>query len=159
MTVRPIKPEEFAELLKLYRVLHPEDMVVRPDDPAARTLWSEVCSDPALRYYVVEVAERLVATCTLTVIPNFTRGLKPYGVIENVVTEPACRRRGYATAVLRFALNEAWSRSCYKVMLETGSKEESTLRFYEKAGFRRDVKTGFIAYPNENDSQGTGREK
>jgi hypothetical protein len=34
--------------------------------------------------------------------------------------------------------------NCYKVVLLTGRKEESTLRFYERAGFERGVKTGFI---------------
>ena len=33
-------------------------------------------------------------------------------------------------------------------MLLTGSKNESTLRFYEKTGFERGVKTGFVARPN-----------
>ncbi len=32
-------------------------------------------------------------------------------------------------------------------MLMTGSESEETLRFYEKAGLRRGIKTGFIAYP------------
>jgi GNAT superfamily N-acetyltransferase len=136
----------------LYRLLHPDDPVVEHSDRAAQDLWGRVFADANLRYYVVEVEEKLVATCTLTLIPNFTRCMRPYGVIENVVTDPGYRRQGFATAVLDFALREAWSRGCYKVMLETGSKEESTLRFYEKVGFGRGVKTGFIAYPDANRS-------
>ncbi|MEE0157694.1 MAG: hypothetical protein UER27_10665 [Acutalibacteraceae bacterium] len=33
---------------------------------------------------------------------------------------------------------------CYKVMLLTGSKQESTLRFYERCGFDRHAKTAFL---------------
>lgn len=47
--------------------------------------------------------------------------------------------------MLKHALSLAWSRNCYKVMLMTGSKQESTMRFYEQAGFARGEKTGFIA--------------
>ena len=57
------------------------------------------------------------------------------------------RKQGFATTVLHHALNEAWQAGCYKVMLATGSKDEATLRLYEKAGLRRGVKTGFVAYP------------
>lgn len=57
------------------------------------------------------------------------------------------RRKGYATALLRRALEEAWSANCYKVMLLTGRMDESTFRFYESAGFDRHGKQGFVARP------------
>ena len=91
----------------------------------------------------------IVASCTLVVVPNLTRGARSYGLIENVVTHAAFRRRGLGRRVLHHALAMAWELRCYKVMLLTGSREESTLRFYERAGFKRGVKTGFIAYPND----------
>jgi hypothetical protein len=34
----------------------------------------------------------------------------------------------------------------YKIMLMTGSKKESTLSFYEKAGYNRSDKTAFIQW-------------
>jgi GNAT superfamily N-acetyltransferase len=68
-------------------------------------------------------------------------------VIENVVTHAAHRRKGIGTQVLRAALQTAWDQDCYKVMLLTGRKDEATYRFYEQAGFRREVKTGFVATP------------
>jgi GNAT superfamily N-acetyltransferase len=148
MTTRRMKASELPELLRLYAFLHPKDPVVVPTDPMARRIWDEITANPRLRYYVVEEQAQLVATCTLALIPNLTRGPKPYGLIENVVTDPDFRKRGFATAVLRHALNEAWDAGCYKVMLATGSKREETLRFYERAGFQRGVKTGFVAYPD-----------
>ncbi len=149
MNSRRIIAAELPELLRLYAFLHPEDPVVDPNDTAVQLLWTQILADAHLRYYVAEEEKKIVATCTLTLIPNLTRGLRPYGLIENVVTDPNFRKKGFATAVLRFALADAWQAGCYKVMLETGSKKEETLRFYEKAGFQRGVKTGFIAYPKE----------
>ncbi|MEH2045727.1 hypothetical protein [Nostoc sp.] len=51
--------------------------------------------------------------------------------------------------MLHYALALAWQQQCYKVMLLSGSKREETLKFYENAGFKRGVKTGFVALPPE----------
>lgn len=37
-------------------------------------------------------------------------------------------------------------RSCYKMMLLTGSKEESTLKFYRNVGYNSSDKTAFIQW-------------
>lgn len=105
-------------------------------------------SDQQLRVFVGELDGRIVTTCVLALVRNLTRGARPFGVIENVVTDAAHRRQGHGIAMLRHALGCAWEAGCYKVMLLTGSRREETLAFYEKAGFRRGVKTGFIAYPS-----------
>jgi GNAT superfamily N-acetyltransferase len=87
----------------------------------------------------------------LSIIPNLTRGCKPYGLVENVVTHRDFRRKGCGTAVLQYALRHAWSRRCYKVMLMTGRKDEGTYQFYESAGFDRHAKQAFLAKPQGKD--------
>ena len=145
MTIHEIADEELSALLRLYTRLHPEDEMLPLDEAAP--IWKALRQDPNHLHWGAYWNGSLVATCTLIVIPNLTRGGRPYGLIENVVTHPDYRRRGLGTAVLKRALQAAWERGCYKVMLLTGSKNESTLRFYEKAGFERGVKTGFVARP------------
>ena len=107
--------------------------------------WSRIESDPNLFCFGAFEGDALVATCTLAVVPNLTQGCRPFGVIENVVTRPDRRRRGYGRAVLRHALAHAWDRGCYKVMLMTGRRNEATYRFYESAGFDRHAKQAFVA--------------
>ena len=68
-------------------------------------------------------------------------------MIENVVTDAGHRRKGYGKAILVYALADAWSSGCYKVMLLTGRLDEGTFRFYESAGFDRHGKQAFIAKP------------
>lgn len=141
--IRGIREEELRALLDLYRDLHEHDAPL-PSDDELRKVWQNICADPNLVYVVAEVQGQLVSSCTLAVVPNLTRGARPFGVIENVVTRRDCRCRGFATKVLRRATEIARTRRCYKVMLLTGSKRPQTLRFYEQTGFLRDVKTGFI---------------
>lgn len=97
---------------------------------------------PGVTVFVAEHGGMLAATCTLVVIPNLTRGGRPYGLVENVVTDAGHRKAGLGRAVIAAALEQAWEAGCYKVMLLTGSKNPATLRFYAGIGFIQD-KTGF----------------
>ena len=144
VTVREVTAAELPALLHLYTHLNPNDPPL-PSDEAA-DIWKTM-AQPNQCVYGAYRESKIVAACTLIVVPNLTRGGRPYALVENVVTHSDHRRRGYATALLKHALASAWERNCYKVMLLTGSKTEATLRFYENAGFRRGVKTGFVARP------------
>ena len=145
ITVHEIAEAELPQLLHLYTHLHPDDNLLPLGDAAE--IWQSIERDPNQRFCGTYWNDALVSACTLIVIPNLTRGGRPYALIENVVTHPDYRRQGCGTAVLKYALEGAWSRNCYKVMLLTGSQNEATLRFYENAGFERGVKTGFVARP------------
>jgi GNAT superfamily N-acetyltransferase len=145
---RSIRREELPQLLELYKYLHEKDVLLQMDR-RLESLWDEIMSNPMLHYLVGEIDGKLISSCTLAIIPNLTRGARPYGLIENVVTHRDYRGRGFGTRILRHALQVAWGSDCYKVVLLTGRKDEATLRFYEKAGFERGVKTGFIAYPEK----------
>ncbi len=140
-SVRPAAIADLPELLALYRHLNPRDP--EPEPARCAAAWSALLERPGITVFVIEAAGRIVASCTLVVIPNLTRGARPYGLIENVVTDAGARRRGFGIAVLQAALAAAWTAECYKVMLMTGRKDEATLRFYEAAGFERDSKTAF----------------
>jgi len=146
MEIRPIARSELSELLALYTHLHADDDLP-PDGGTAERIWDELQGSGRYRYVGAYVDGQLVSSCTITVIPNLTRGGRPYGLIENVVTHADHRGRGYARAVLQDALAFAWAQGCYKVMLMTGRKDEATLRFYESAGFDRHGKQAFIARP------------
>ncbi|MFH0129548.1 GNAT family N-acetyltransferase [Variovorax sp. VaC1] len=142
MDVRQIAPSELKSLLALYRHLHDTDDPL-PDTATVESVWQELMGNPRYRYFGAYAAEQLVSSCTVTVIPNLTRGCKPYAVVENVVTHADHRKRGYGKAVLAEALSFAWSQGCYKVMLMTGRKDEATFQFYESVGFNRSDKQAF----------------
>ncbi len=141
--IRLARYEELKEILKLYRQLRPNDPDVN-DNSELKDIWDSIYKDPNLYYIVVEVEGKIVSSCNIAIIKNLTRNLRPYGLIENVVTDLNYRKKGYGTKALNFALDIAKKNRCYKVMLLTGSKREETLRFYETVGFERGVKTGFV---------------
>jgi GNAT superfamily N-acetyltransferase len=132
---------DLAGMLSLYRHLNPDDPA--PELAKAEMAWLALIGSDLTKVIVADAAGLLVSSCTLVIVPNLTRGVRPYGLIENVVTHADHRRTGLGRAVLSAALDAAWQADCYKVMLATGSRREETLRFYEAAGFERGGKTFF----------------
>lgn len=91
-------------------------------------------------YFGAKSEGALLASCALTIIPNLTRGGRPYGIIENVVTHTDFRRRGLGKSVIAAALNRCWHRDCYKVMLMAGINSYEVHAFYEALGFDKYAK-------------------
>ena len=146
MQTREIADTELPQLLALYRHLHAVDDPL-PAMPVVEDVWRQLQANPNCKYFGAYVDGQLVSSCTITIILNLTRGCRPYGVIENVVTHADFRKRGLASEVLSAALAFAWAHNSYKVMLMTGRKDEATWRFYESAGFSRNDKQAFVAKP------------
>ena len=139
-----IRVEEQADLshvTNLYGHLNPGDTL--PPADVARDVWTRIQQYAGLLILLGEIDGRAVTTCSLVIVPNLTRGGRSYAVIENVVTHPDFRKQGLGTAILAEAVRRAREADCYKVVLTTGSKRESTLSFYEKAGFSRNSRTAF----------------
>ena len=146
MEIRELALSELNALLDLYTHMHDADAPL-PDRERVETLWQEIQASPYFKYFGAFVTNKLVSSCTLSIIPNLTRGCRPYGLIENVVSHSDFRQRGLGRALLKHTLAYAWGCNCYKVMLLTGRKNEAVYRFYEGAGFDRNAKQAFIAKP------------
>ncbi|MGN6422950.1 MAG: GNAT family N-acetyltransferase [Asticcacaulis sp.] len=140
LKVRFADSGDVPALLQLYRHLAPDDALTPLDDALKNRELLQLYPGSGIIVGCVDGA--LVATCTLIVIPNLTRGGAPYALIENVVTDAAHRNTGYGKTVLKAATEAAWRSGCYKVMLLTGSQRPETLQFYQAAGFEQS-KTGF----------------
>ena len=140
LDVRTAKPADLPALLALYRHLSSSEPA--KSGPEAERILEEFERYTGSAIYIGLLGDLLVASCTLIVVPNLTRGGRPYALIENVVTDASFRQRGFGRAVLRAAIEASWYRGCYKVMLMTGSKKPETLAFYEAVGFEQ-TKIGF----------------
>ena len=142
--IREITPDDFDGLMTLYMQLHDNPFPEKTD--GIMQLWQDILADKNHHIIVAEVDGVIVSSCVCVILPNLTHGQRPYALIENVVTDIRYRKKGLATACLNFARDIAMQENCYKIMLLTGSKEESTLRFYERAGYNKNDKTAFIQW-------------
>ncbi len=142
--VREIRKNELQELLELYLFLH-EESVPEITEYLMNT-WEDIISDKNHHIIVKVIGEKIVSSCVCVIIPNLTRNIRPYALIENVVTHKEYRKKGYAAECLNYAKEIAEREDCYKMMLLTGSKNDSTLRFYSNAGYNSTDKTAFVQW-------------
>ena len=130
MVIREIKKIEIDKLLNLYTHLHRKDVPL-PEKSKLMSIWEEITTNPRLLYFVLDIDNEIVSSCTLSIIQNLTHA--------------EYRRRGFGASILQHTLEVAWEHKCYKVMLLTGSKDPAIHQFYEKTGFQKGLKTGFVA--------------
>lgn len=130
--------------MKLYEQLG--DNPFPKDNDNLNDTWKKIINDSNYHIVVCIEDEKIVSSCTLVIIPNLTHNVRPYAFVENVVTDINYRKKGKASKFLDYAKKIANENNCYKIMLLTGSKKESTLNFYKQAGYNMKDKTAFITW-------------
>ena len=142
--IREITEKDFEGLMKLYMQLHNNPMPEQTEEVMA--IWNKIINDKDHHIIVAEEDGKIVSSCVCVIIPNLTHNQQPYAFIENVITDENYRGKGLATACLDYAKKIAEDENCYKLMLLTGSKKDSTLNFYRQAGYNSEDKTAFIQW-------------
>ncbi len=141
MTIRKATPADADALKELYfhHLTH-----YPPKEEQTMTKWAAMLDkfekDDLMHLLIVEVNGVVVSSIQMAIIESLTHNVRPFAIIENVVTHADYRNQGYASALLNEATQIAIQHNCYKMSLETGSNKESTLNFYRKNGFVVDAK-------------------
>ena len=144
MEIREAVKEDLEQLLELYTQLNDNKMPELDGRPEG--VLDKMLVDRDHHIIVGLVGGRIISSCVIVILPNLTHEQRPYALVENVVTDKDHRNKGYATQLLNYAKQIAVKENCYKISLMTGSKEESTLNFYRKAGYNSNDKTAFIQW-------------
>ena len=142
--VREAVKEDLDELLNLYLFLHEKNIPKKSE--YLENTWKTIIEDINHHIVVKEINGKIVSSCVCVIVPNLTRNIRPYALIENVVTNEEYCGKGYATECLNYAKEIAIKNNCYKMMLLTGTKNENTLAFYKSAGYNSDDKIAFIQW-------------
>ncbi len=141
MIIRKAKSTDASDLKVLYF-----DYLTHfpPKEEQDMIMWQNLIDkfekDENMHLLVAEEEDKVVSSVQMAIIENLTHNVRPFAVIENVVTHIDYRNKGYASALLERASEIAREHRCYKVFLETGSNKESTLNFYRNNGFAIDEK-------------------
>lgn len=144
LLIKEAKIDDLQVLLELYTFLHDNPYPIV--DTRIENLWTRLIEDTNHHILLGYFEKLLVSSCIVVIIENLTHQQRSYALIENVITHPDYRNRGYASLILSAAKDIAIQNNCYKIMLMTSSKKDSTLNFYRRVGYNSNDKTAFIQW-------------
>jgi ribosomal protein S18 acetylase RimI-like enzyme len=109
MLIRLAQREDYTQLSGLLNHSNPTD----PEETKVEyQIFQEIIGSNYLDLIVAENNSLLVGSCYLNIMPNMTRGGRPYAVIENVITHSASCNQGIGQALITRALELVWKENC-----------------------------------------------
>ena len=103
--IRAAGAVDLSALRGLLAELHASDDAW--DDARAADALTAILADPRRRLLLAFDDGEAAGTLDVVVVPNLTRGARPYAVIENVVVAERFRRRGVGRALMDAAVAHA----------------------------------------------------
>lgn len=132
MNVRPAEPRDADAVLALMEGLTRPP--VAEDPQPQRDVFLAHLADPDAAVYVAELDGELAGAVSLWIQPRLN-WVTPQAWIPDLYVDPAFRRRGAARALLDACAEEARSRGCHVLVLESGHHREEAHQLYESYGF------------------------
>lgn len=99
------------------------------------TAFAEISADPNQTLAVAELANQVVGTMQLTVIPGLSRKGAKRGLIEAVRVSSELRSKGIGERMMHWALDYFREQGCKMAQLTTDQQREGAHRFYARLGF------------------------
>jgi GNAT superfamily N-acetyltransferase len=106
-----------------------------PLDPRYGEALAAIAEDPNNALFVADLGGRVAGAFHLTIIQYVAYRGSRVAQIENVIVDPELRGRGIGEVMLRWAIDEARRRGCFRMQLTTNKVRKRARRFYERLGF------------------------
>lgn len=136
--IQYMKKEDLGQIQHLYQQLLPEGISME----VLERQYKATAERPGYYLLVAKREEKVVGTS----IGILCQALDaPFLVIENVVVDEACHRRGVGREIFAALDVIAEENNCQYAMLVSSSFRKSAHRFYEEMGYTEDVR-GFRKY-------------
>ncbi|WP_437678470.1 GNAT family N-acetyltransferase [Sorangium sp. So ce131] len=138
-TLRRAVEADLPAVIHLFSI--PDEGNLKTDHPGPpldlryREALAAIAEDPNNGLFVAEVEGRVAGAFHLTIIQYVANHGGRVAQIENVIVDPNMRSRGLGEAMMRWAIDEARRRGCFRVQLTSNKVRRRAHRFYERLGF------------------------
>jgi GNAT superfamily N-acetyltransferase len=133
---RAASKADLPEILRLYAQPEFDDGKVLPLSKAEH-IFERMAHYPDYKIYVAVCDDQVVGTFVLLIMDNLGHLGTPSAVIEDVAVDPKWQRRGIGQEMMRYALEVAGGKGCYKAVISSNLKRERAHAFYASLGFER----------------------
>jgi GNAT superfamily N-acetyltransferase len=136
--VRIARESDLPALDGLYRELHLgqyEDYA--PSRAKMRAAFRKVARNRDHHLLIAEHRGEVVGSAHLLIFRHLGHGLRPVGIVENVVVRSGLRSQGIGARILEAAGAIARKQRCYKMALTSNVARKRAHEFYERLGWRR----------------------
>jgi GNAT superfamily N-acetyltransferase len=133
VTIRPAKPEDFDNIVPLFRQLWPAGPL---DLRAARDMFDRGLASEARAYLCACLEDRIIGFCTLQIRDCLWLQAE-IGYLCDLVVDHEHRNAGVGTALVEKAIEIARERGCRRMELDSGFHRVEAHRFYEHRGFEK----------------------
>lgn len=124
MTIRKANAADAEDFKILYFVYFTKEP---PKEEQDMDVWQKKLEksekDEKIFLLVAEEDGKVVSSIKMAIVESLTHNVRPFAVIENVVTHENYRNRGFASALLQQACKIEQDNNYYKAFLETGSNK------------------------------------
>lgn len=144
---RTARSEDLDSIVRLVALMHDEEPPLAEVAGTYPSVLHEILSQPNRFLLVGGIDEQVTGTADMVVVQNLSRGGRPWAVVENVVVDPAYRRRGIARMLMLVLIRIAVERDCYKMQLVSAERRDEAHALYKALRFDAPVR-GFRLYLN-----------
>lgn len=139
ITIKPVEPEQLAELSLLY-----EELVgVKTNLTKLERVYRSVQASGGYTILCAYLDGVLVGSLMGIVCQDFVGECRPFMVIENVIVSGRARKQGVGTRLMQEIERLARQQDCAYIIFVSGEERKEAHRLYERLGYRDEKAEGF----------------
>ncbi|MCR8630177.1 GNAT family N-acetyltransferase [Paenibacillus radicis (ex Xue et al. 2023)] len=140
--IREAEITDKDQLFDLYRMLVPNSKKMNVLEEQI----DKIKRDPNNFLLVFDEKGKILGTLTLNICLQALHGLRPYGVVENIIVHENHRSKNIGRKLLQYVEDYCKSIDCHRIMLLSNSTRERAHEFFEREGFNGSISKGFKKY-------------
>ncbi|KQL54294.1 hypothetical protein AN964_12855 [Heyndrickxia shackletonii] len=140
--IREAEITDKAQIVELYKMLVPYSKKMNVQEEQIEM----IRKDPNNFLLVYDEEGEILGTITLNICLQALHGLRPYGIVENIIVHEKHRNKKIGQKLLQYVEEYCKSIDCHRIMLLSNSKRKKAHQFFEREGYDSSVSKGFKKY-------------